>query len=89
MKTYPCDTACAPVKEEKKYYSCEEVKRAPAGSIFKIKEGNYHLIVVRQDTILLYSPSDGVLDKAMGLLGESYKYELLPKAKLLMSIKES
>lgn len=89
MKTYPCDTACAPVKEEKKYYSCEEVKRAPAGSIFKIKSSNDHIIVVRQDTILLYIPSDGILDKAMGLLREGYTYELLPKAKLLMSIKES
>lgn len=89
MKTYPCDKACAPVKEEKNYYSCEEVKRAPAGSIFKIKDSNDHIIVVRQDTILLYSPSEGQLDKAMGLLREGFKYELLPKAKLLMSIKES
>ena len=89
MKTYPCETACAPVKEKKKYYSCEEVKQALAGSIFKIKESSCHIIVVRQDTILVYDPSVGMLDKAMGLLSEGYMYELLPKAKLLMSIKES
>lgn len=92
MKTYPCEAACVPAKEEKKYYTHVQVKSSSSGSIFKVvgtKLDIYRIIVVEDSTILLYVSTTGELVKARGLLTSSYKYELLPNAKLLMSIKES
>ena len=99
MQTYPCETACAPAKEEKKYYTAEQVRNSEAGKVFKItnwglKDAVPYLIVVSSArtgtpaTILYYNSTNGSLEAAKSALGD-YKYELLPNAKLLMSIKEN
>lgn len=86
MKVYDCGITCS--TKEETLYTAEQVKKAAQGSIFAVNGLDYYVIVVRSDTILIYQKRTGTLDKAVGLLSDTYTYKYLPKAQFCMDIKE-